>query len=264
MSKAETDQIDALSGGAKSPANTSGVSKDEFERTKHELDNSRGRLKALDAKLKELEKENAELRASKSNDDLISSALSEEERERLDPTFLSARAKVSAATEARLRRENDERDRQEAAEREARRAEAKANFARQIESSFPGFLSSIVAGGANESAWREFCEIYGASVDSATARFDVKAISVLIKQFNAAQGIRVPSGGQGKATSPDPRNLGSGADVRFDNGTKIYTSEEYAALEKQAMAARRRGDFDSYRKLDQELNTILAEGRVKD
>lgn len=266
MSKAETEQMDALMGGANSPANGagSGVSVDEFERTKHELDNSRGRLKALDAKLKELEKENAELRASRNRDEIVSSALSEEEREKLDPAFVSAMAKVSAATEERMKREYEERDRRLAEERAARVQDAKKNFAQQIESAFPGFLSSIGEGGANAAAWQEFYSVYGASVNAAYARFDMNAISTLIKQFNAQLGIRVPSGSQGKATSPDPRNLGSGREVQRDNGTKTYTSEEYAQLEKQAMQARRRGDFDAYRKLDEELNTILAEGRVKD
>lgn len=270
MSKAETEQMDALMGGANSPANGagSGVSMDEFERTKHELDNSRGRLKALDAKVKELEKENAELRASQNRDEIISSALSEEERDKLDPAFVSAMAKVSAATEARLRKEYEERDRQTAAEREARMQEAKVNFARQIESAFPGFLASIGESGDKNAQWREFCGVYGASVNAAYARFNVSAISTLIQQFiawsNKEQGVRVPSGSQGKAMSPDPRNLGSGKEVQHDNGTKTYTPEEYAELEKKAMQARRRGDFDAYRKLDEELNTILAEGRVKD
>lgn len=266
MSKAETDRMDALMGGANGPtgAATGGVSKDEFERTQHELDVMRGRTKTLDARLKELEKENAELRASQNRDEIILSALSEEERNSLDPAFVSAMAKVSAATEVRLRKEYEERDRQTAAEREARMQEAKVNFARQIESAFPGFLASIGEGGDKNAQWREFCGVYGASVNAAYARFDVNAISTLIKQFQSSLGIRVPSGSQGKATSPDPRNLGSGTVAQPTNGSKVYTQEEYAALEKQAMAARRRGDYDTYRKLDEELNNILAEGRVKD
>ena len=261
MSKAETDQIDALTGGAKNPADAAagGVSMEDYERTKHELDNSRGRLKSLDARLKELEKENAELRASKSQEELVSSALTEEERANLDPAFLSAMAKMNAATEARLRRENEERDRQEAEAREARMREAKSNFAQQIESAFPGFLSSIGTGGGSEAAWREFCRIYGASVNAAYERFDVDAISHLIRQFNAEQGIRVPSGSQGKATSPDPRNLGSGTTVASP-ATRNYTEKDVNTLFDEKEAARDRGDWAEVRRLTDEINKAQAQG----
>ena len=269
--KAQIDRMNALMGGKdrSSGAADGGVSRDEFERTSHELDVSRGRVKALDARVKELEKENAALRASRSQDEIVTTALTDEERESLDPKFLNAMAKMSAASEERLRREREEREAarraQDEQEREAQLQEANDRFAAEIEAKFPGFIDMIVDGGERAAEWTDFCKTYGPSVNAAYSRFDVKGVAHFIKMFYAERGIRVPSGSQGKATSPDPRNLGSGATVQQpDEPNKTYSAEEYAALEKKAMAARRRGDWKEYGKLNDELNNILAEGRVKD
>jgi hypothetical protein len=133
-----------------------------------------------------------------------------------------------------------------------------------VEEQFPGFFASVGAGGPNAAAWAEFCQMHGPSINAAYAQFNLKTITQFIKMFKSKLGVRVPSGSQGAATAPDPRNLGSGATVQLEDGAKVYTAEEFASLEKQAMQARRRGDWDAYRKLDQELNTILAEDRIKD
>lgn len=264
MSKEVTDQMDALMGGERKPDGAAKAVPDDYEKTKHELDNARGRCKTLDARVKELERENAALRASRSQEDLVSSALTEEERQKLDPVFLTAAAKIAAASEERIRREREERDQQTAQEREERESQAKEDFKRLLASKHPGFFESVAPGGEKAAAWADFMSRFGASVNAAYARRDENAVGYFVDLFNSQHRDRVPSGSQGGATSPSPRNLGSGASVQPDGRAKTYTPDEYAALEKQAMAARRRGDFDAYRKLNDELKTILAEGRVKD
>jgi hypothetical protein len=256
--------MDALMGGANTPegAAEGGVSKEEFERTKHELDNNRGRLKALDSRLKELEKENAELRAAREREDIISSALTDEERAKVDPEFLKVMAKMNAETEARLRRENEERERQSAEERNLRAEQAKQDFVRRVEDRFPGFLASVGAGGANAEAWSRFYGIYGASIASAYSRFDLDALSHFINMFNLELGNRVPSGSQGAATGPDPRNLGSGAPVGAPT-TKTYTEDEITALFDKKEAARDRGDWAEVRRLTDEINRAQESGGAK-
>lgn len=266
----EVEQMDALmGGGTTTPAAAQPTAQEEFERTRHELDVARGRLKARDGRVKELEKELAELRARTQQEDLVSKALTPEERERLDPSFISAAAKIASESENRIRREQEERDQRAIEEREADVQRRKADFSRRVEERFPGFMSSVGAGGEKSAAWTEFMHFNGPSVNAAYARFDLETVAYFISQFDSWYkskfGIRVPSGSQGKATSPDPRNLGSGAQpVQQDDSKKVYTSEEYDAIEKKALAARRRGDWDEYRKLNDKLNDILAEGRVKD
>ncbi|MBQ1344758.1 MAG: hypothetical protein IIY62_00205 [Kiritimatiellae bacterium] len=271
MSMEKISEMDALMGGG--PARNAAEQNFDaaaFEKQKHELDNMRGRVKASDARIKELEKQLAELRTAKSGEDLVSRALSESEREKLAPEFLGAAAKLAATSAEQVRREYEERERarleQEAQARAANEERAKENFARLVEGRFPGFLSSVSTGGPNNAQWRKFMDEdgYSASVNAAWNACNLEVLSQFIEQFNSKLGIRVPSGSQGTATSPDPRTLGSGAPVQTGGPNKVYTAEEYAALEKQAMQFRRRGDWEGYRKLNEELNTILAENRVKD
>ena len=274
MSNEKMNEMNALLGGDTNTSDNvtvvnTGVAQDVFDKTNHELDVARGRLKTLDAKNKELEKELAALKASKARTDIVSAALTDEERANLDPTFLDAAAKIAAASADSVREQYEERERlrqeQDAANRTAYEERMRKDFVTRIEGKYPGFLGSIGAGGGNSELWKKFYAFNGPSISAAVARFDLDALSYFIDKFNSELNIRVPSGSQGNATSPDPRNLGSGATVVHHGGpNRIYTSDEYAALEKQAEQLRRRGDWDGYRKLSDELNNILAEGRVKD
>lgn len=273
MSNEKMDEMNILMGGkdiaSSTPTENVGVTQAVFDKTNHELDVARGRLKTLDARNKELEKEVAELKALKMRKNVVSSALSDEERANFDPNFLDAAAKIAAASVDSFRQEYEERDRirqeQDAANRTANEERMKKDFVNCIEGKYPGFLSSISAGGGNSELWKNFIEFNGPSISAAVSRYDVNALSYFIDKFNSELNIRVPSGSQGNATSPEPRNLGSGATVVHHGGpNKVYTADEYAALEKQAEQLRRRGDWDGYRKLCDELNNILAEDRVKD
>ena len=274
MSNEKMNEMNALLGGDTNTSDNvtvvnTGVAQDVFDKTNHELDVARGRLKTLDAKNKELEKELAALKASKARTDIVSAALSDEERANLDPTFLDAAAKIAAASANSVREQYEERERlrqeQDAANRTANEERMRKDFVNRIEGKYPGFLNSISVGGGNCEPWKKFYEFNGPSIAAAVSRFDLESLSYFIDKFNSELNIRVPSGSQGHATSPDPRNLGGGAIVVQHGGpNKIYTADEYAALEKQADQLRRRGDWDGYRKVCDELNNILAEGRVKD
>lgn len=276
MNKEKMEEMDALMGSGKNTnaggaTDKSSISQEVFDKTNHELDVARGRLKTLDARNKELEKEVATLRASKARTDIVSTALSDEERANLDPTFLDAAAKIAAASADAVRQDYEERERarqeQEAANRAANEAVARENFARKIEERYPGFFNSVSRGGPYHEQWLNFKNdpYLGSSIVTAWNDCNVEVMSMFIEKFNSSLSIRVPSGSQGQATSPEPRNLGSGATVVHHGGpNKVYTADEYSALEKQADQLRRRGDWDGYRKVCDELNNILAEGRVKD
>ena len=257
-----------MGGGGAKPAEGNAPDAAEVERQRHELENMQGRVKALDKRNKELEKQLAELRAARRGEDILSETLTAEEREKLDPAYLAVQAKIAAASEERIRREYEERER-ERKEQDARKAaedeeRAKGNFVNSVEERFPGFLASTASGGQNNEQWKKFYALYGPSISAAYNSCNLEAMAHFITQFQSQLGIRVPSGSQGTATSPDPRNLGSGEPVQHGGPNKVYTANEYAALEKQAMQLRRRGDWEGYRKLNDELNNILAENRVKD
>lgn len=270
MSKETMKEMDALMGGGKAPAAEKTFDAAEYERQKHELDNMRGRVKASDARVKELEKQLEELRRTRRGEDIVSAALTDDERAKFEPEFLGAAAKLVAASEERVRREYEEAERQRREKEEKERAEAEEraseSFARLVNERFPGFLSSVSNGGENSAQWQKFMfeDGLGPSINAAWKARNIDVLSKFINQFKSKFSIRVPSGSQGAATSPEPRNLGSGATVQTGGPNKVYTAEEYAALEKQAMMLRRRGDWDGYRKLNDELYTILAENRVKD
>ena len=82
MSNEKMDEMNILMGGkdiaGSTPTENVGVTQAVFDKTNHELDVARGRLKTLDARNKELEKEVAELKALKMRKNVVSSALSDE------------------------------------------------------------------------------------------------------------------------------------------------------------------------------------------
>ena len=235
----------------------------ELER---ELQNARveqGRVKKLSEELKARDEELAKLRASRQNEDILS-ALSAEERESVSPEVLGvltkAVGKVQSDYERRFREQEALRSQAEAGRREA---DTEA-FARAVDARFPGFFSSVGQGGANEAAWKTFMRFNGPSVNTAYANCDMESIAHFVESFYRNHlGTDVPSG-KGGSAAPEPSNQGGGNRPELGGGNRVYTNEEYAALDERCMKLRREGKIQEYRKLRDELDTILSEGRVKD
>lgn len=234
----------------------------ELERELQSAKVEQGRVKKLSEELKARDEELAKLRSSRQTEDILS-ALSEEDRESVSPEVLTAMAKLAG----KVRSDNEQRLREQeaiSARAEAGRREADAeNFSRAVDARFPGFFQSVGIGGANEAAWKTFMRFNGPSVKNAYERCDMDAIVHFVESFYRFHlGTEVPSG-KGATAAPEPSNQGGG--IRSDaGGGRVYTSEEYAALDERCMRLRREGKIQEYRKLKEELDSILSENRVRD
>ena len=265
--------MDALSGSGAAGGDAGGDVTDwkaKYEEAQRQLNSAKveqGRVKKLDEEKKALEAKVAELSASRRSEAAIS-ALPDDIREDMPENFAKGSALVAqkmvdealASRDAELR----ELKAQMAVREQQGAAIARQNFAQKIGNEFPGFFrDAVLEGGDKHAAWQKYLRFNAASVTTAFNACDFDTLSWHIRNFyNTEVGIPPPSGGTG-AAAPDPSPTGGGQQVRTAAG-KVYTAQEYAELEKKAMQLRRMGDYDGYRKLDAELNTILTEGRVKD
>lgn len=275
MSK-ENEQMNALMGGASgTPGGNGGEDwKAMYESLKAKYDADRpmlGRVRELsekDRRISELEKENERLRTAGAATDMVAQ-LTPEERGDLPEDYLGAAAKLaSRATDAALKGVNEEmarmrmeREEERAAGREAERA----RFIERINARFPKFLSSISEGGANVKAWSEFLAMNAGSVKMALENMDFGVLEYhIVRFYKEVLEVNPPKGGEGVATAPDPTSQGGGRPSTTEGGEKIYTASEYDALDEKCEKLRRKGDFVEYRKLRDELESALSEGRVKD
>ena len=269
--------MDALAGGtaAGAPGGDTTDWKAKYEESQRELASARveqGRVKKLNEEKSELERQLAEARSARgvqSAIDALPDNLKTDTPEDYQKVaaIMAQRAVDEAVQKAEARRKAElDTVMSQMAERERREADAKrADFGSRIEREFPGFLkSAVMEGGDKHSAWVQYQRFNAASINTAVQNCDFETLAYHVRTFYRNElGVEPPSGGTG-AAAPDPSSTGGGNAVRHDGGKKIYTAQEYQALEKQAMQARRRGDFETYGKLNDELNTILAESRVKD
>ena len=265
------EQVNALTGGVATPASGGEDWKAKYEAAQRELASARveqGRVKKLDDRTKELEAELKALKAGKSKEELLAS-LSEDSRENVAPEVQAAAAEIAAAALERERAANEERfkrlESKYAADREASAEANQRAFMARIETTFPGFLSSVGPGGKNAKAWTKYLVYNKGSVSGALAQCDFSTIDYHIRQFCASIEVPVPSADGGEATISDPGNQAGGPVPKLNASVgKVYTGEEYDALDAQCEKLRREGRLDEYRKLRDELESALHEGRVKD
>lgn len=261
--------MNALSGGGATGGDAGGEATDwkakyeEMERKFRSAQVEQGRVKKLDEENKALRSKLAGAEALRRAKEEVAN-LGEETRGDVPEDYLVGAGvlaqKVAADAIAEQKAEFDRR----MAEREQREAAAaQARLFQRIEQEFPGLLRDISDGGDKHAAWLKYQRYNAPSITKAIGENDFDTLAWHFRNFYTMEiGIPPPSGGTG-ASAPDPSPTGSGQRVRTEAG-KVYTAQEYAELEKKAMQLRRMGDYDGYRKLDAELNTILTEGRVKD
>lgn len=265
------EQVNALTGAANAAKAGGEDWKARYEALKAEYDHDKpmiGRAKASDARVKELEAELKAARDGKSKEELLAS-LSESVRENVAPEVQAAAAEIAAAALAREREANEARfarlENERAAEREASAEANQRAFMARIETTFPGFLSSVGPGGSNSEAWSKYLEHNRWSVAGALRNGDFGTIDYHVRQFCRSVEIQVPSADGGGAAISDPGNQAGGAVPKpKDEVGKVYTGEEYDALDKRCDQLRRLGRYDEYMKLRDELDLALSEGRVKD
>lgn len=261
--------MNALSGSGAAGGDAGGDATDwkaKYEEAQRQLQSAKveqGRVKKLDEENKALRSRLAGAEALKRAKEEVAN-MGEDQRGEVPEDYLVGAGvlaqKMAAEAIAEQKAEFDRR----IAEREQREAAAaQARLFQQIEQEFPGLLRDISEGGDKHAAWLKYQRYNAPSITKAIGENDFDTLAWHFRNFyNTEVGIPPPSGGTG-AAAPDPSPTGGGQRVHAETG-KIYTAQEYAELEKKAMQLRRMGDYDGYRKMDAELNTILTEGRVKD
>ena len=262
--------MNALSGGGTTGGDAGGETTDwkakyeEMERKFRSAQVEQGRVKKLDEENKALRSRLAGAEALRRAKDEVANMDEEQKGGTPDDYLVGAGVLAQKVAADAIAAQSAEFDRR-MAEREQREAAAqRQGFAQRIEREFPGFLrDAVTEGGDKFAAWMKYQRFNAATITAAVNDCDFDTLAWHIRAFyNSELGIPPPSGGTG-ASAPDPSPTGGGQQVRTAAG-KVYTAQEYAELEKKAMQLRRMGDYDGYRKLDAELNTILTEGRVKD
>ena len=268
MSEEKKTAMDALGGVAPQDGGDTTDWKAKFEEAQHALESAKveqGRVKTLDAKVKELERQLAERTVRRPSD-----YLSAEERETIDAEqrgaidkmvegrvadAIAASREEMEAMKATIARQNAER---ETRERELRKRELDERFERE----FPGLVSQIGPGGDKHDAWNDYRRYNGPAIDSALAGFDFDALKWHIERFfTDTLGLPPPSGGKAPA-APEPGNIGGGKPV-FQHAGKQYTDAEIDELFDKKEAARDRGDWSEVKRLTDEINRAQASGGAK-
>ena len=240
----------------------------DLERQLNSAKADNGRWAKVNERLKELEKENEALKASRRSENIVTSLKGE--LGEVPDEFAGAAAKIAGrAVDGAMKDVNEElaRLRQEReAERAASLERAKEDFIRKIDAKYPKFRSDVDGGDeVKTKAWRNFLGHNLGSVKDAYERCDFDSLAYHIDRFYREELDRTPPNGNREPTSPDPTNRGGGTSVIIGDSSKIYTTEEYQALEAKATSLRYQpGKYADYQKLRDELDNIISEGRVRD
>lgn len=263
------EQISALLGGKKPQMTQEEDWKSKYEEAQRQLNSAKveeGRVRKLNEEKKALEKRLAELeRGSQARE--IAAAVSDEDRGDIPEEYVGLAAKVAAEATARVSKSMSgeiERIRKEREdEQQAMQKRVSEQFLTQVDARYPKFLKDIGVGGDKEEAWKSFMENNSESVSKAYNSCNLKGMIYHLDRFYREIGVRPPEGGRVGASAPDPvMTTGSGLGLNSDDPNKKWTKEEYDALEKKAYALRASGDFKGYTKMVQEMDNILAEGRL--
>ena len=267
----QTNAMDALTGAVSGGGSSAGETTDwkaKYEEAQRELNSARveqGRVKKLDEEKKALENQLEELRAARLQDDAMS-ALPDDLRSDLPADYqkgasiiahntVSAELKQRDAEIADLRRKMVEREQRDAAMRNA-------DFARLIESRYPGFLAAISEGGDKCDAWKRYLRFNRNDVVAARNSGDIDAMIYHIDRFFTEElGVQPPSGASA-AAAPDPSAISGGQPATARSG-KTYTWDEIDKLYDEIEVLRSRGDKEGMKRLSDEVERAQKEGRVK-
>lgn len=198
---------------------------EEAERKLASAQVEQGRVKKLDADLKERDARIAELEKKVALGELPDNLkeVPTEIKETARIMSEGAAQRAVAGVDARLAQL--EKDRQ--ADKAARIEQLASDFVMNVNAKYPGFLAGIKEGGNLKAAWDEYQRYNAASVVDAFNRLDANTFMYHIQRFYESNGVD-PSGGRDPNAAPDPRAMGGGAGARPQIGQKkIYTPEEW-------------------------------------
>lgn len=266
----DDNKVNAITG--ETNAQQTAESVDWKQKYEHQMEVSAadsGRMKKLAAEKAQLERELAELRASRREEELVSS-LSEDERAGIPEDVLKTQVKLASSVMTKMREENERRFREmeneRSAEVERSQKMAERNFIERIDARFPKFRSSIGPGGDKAEAWSSYLRYNKPSIQYAYGACDFEALSHHIETFyRDFLGTPVPSVSSNGSAASDPETHGGSNATYVQTGTgKTYTSEEYLALYDKVEEARRAGNWEEKRRIEAEISNAPREGRVKD
>ena len=273
---AEAIDVSSLATTATTPAATSAPETDprdaEIARLKHRLEvefAEEGRVKKANEKIRQLEEENARLKAENANLSQRSPGdfLTEEERNLLDADQLAvidkvAKGRVNDAVAAQ--KAESDRLREELQRRDASMAaSAKAQFNAEVERIAPG-LAALVA--ENREAWQKWANDRrrAASVAQAFASYDAGTVAEFLNEFASSNGIRANGGGVAARPSSSYSPTGGSHPVQTGGDTATYTLEQYNDALRRAASDYNAGQItaDEYGAIKKKFSTALAEGRI--
>lgn len=265
----EIEQAKALMNGSDTTVKNAGEDWEaKYKEAEKQLQSAKveqGRVKALDTRNKELEKEIARLKEEHTTKSVVDS-LTPEERGDFPDEYLSPVAKVvNRATEAALADVNEELNRLRA-ERDAEKAmateRAKSEFLSMIDGKFPGFRAAISTGGDKEQAWASYLEHNAGSVVAAFQSCNFSSLAYHIERFyRDTLGVHPPEG-NGRAAVPDPTSTGgTGAEILSEG--KTYSQAQIDKMYDDIELARDAGDYARVKALSATLERVIREGRVK-
>ena len=221
----------AASGGDPSKVNHPGDVdwKAKYEESQRELASAKvdqGRVKKLDAELKDRDARIAELERKVALGELPENLkeVPEDIKETARIMSEGAAHRAVAGIDDRIAKLEQARQADKAAQVEQLAGE----FVRSVNAKFPGFLAGIKEGGVLKAAWDEYQRYNAASIVDAFNRLDADAYIYHVQRFYESNGVD-PSGGRDPNAAPDPRAMGGGAGARPQQfgQKKIYTPDEW-------------------------------------
>lgn len=273
MNEETQKAVEALGGGDASAKPMGGDAVDykiECEKLQKQLQGERvesGRLKKANEENAALRKRLEELEARLGTEEALES-LPENLRE-LPDDYKQGAAALAKHMVDKANAERDEKLREMEArfeeDEKRRRVEAMGSFVRRIETSFPGFVASIGAGGDKQTAWANYQRHNAATIKTALAEGDFDTLAYHIRQFYSSLGLDAPSGAQDGSAAPDPRSIGGGETHIPGGPGRTYTAEEYKRTldEAQTKFQNHQLSYKDYSAICSELTNAYREGRVK-
>lgn len=258
----EVEQAQALMMGGETPSENVGSDWEakykELEKQFQSAKVEQGRVKALDTRNKELEKELAKLKESEKTKSIVESLTPEERGEIPDEYLAPVATMANRISESAFANVNEEIKRL----RSEREREKASDFLARVDGRFPGFRAAISAGGDKEKAWASYLKHNAPSVVSAFQTNDYDSLVYHIERFyRDTLGVHPPEG-NGNAAVPDPVSTG-GTGAEFFGDGKTYTSAQINKMYDDIELARDAGDFARVRSLSATVERLIREGRVK-
>lgn len=262
MNKEKTqEQFDALMGNGNNQSAEVDWQKrcEELEKQLNSTRIEEGRVRKLSEELKARDEELAQLRASSSEEKLLSN-LTDEEINDVPPEILNVAKKLVRNGMTQIQSDYDQRMK----DYESRMASNSIDVNRQrvldqVNARYPKFLADVGIGGDKCNAWKEYRKYNQASIAEAVNTGDINAFSYHIESFYRSHlGVSVPEVGT-EAVASDPMTTSAASRSYTVDGKRI-TDEDLDKFYDEIEKARDRGDYAEMKRLTEIINKATRGG----